>query len=255
MAAFGWHRREQLHTARQLNDEAVKLEAFSYSVSHDLRSPLRSIRGFTELTLEEAGPRLNETERGYLTRVQRAVRRLEQLISDLLAYTRVSKTRVELGPVDIDSLARDLRREHPEFQPPKADVRIEGHLLPVIGNVAYLTQCLTNLLGNAVKFVRPDQPADVQLWSERHGPNVRLFVRDHGIGIPADNLHRVFEMFERLHASSGYEGTGVGLAIVRRAVQRMKGSVGVSSKEGAGTTFWIELPAAEAAEGTKGLKD
>ncbi len=229
----------------ELNEAVQELEAFSYSVSHDLRSPLRSIRGFTELALEEAGPRLNETERGYLNRVQRAVRRLDQLISDLLAYTRVSKTRVELVPVDLHSLAMDLRREHPEFQPPDAQVRIEGQLLPVMGNVAYLTQCLTNLLGNAVKFVRSGQPPEVWIWSERRGANVRLYVRDAGIGIPAEHVHRVFEMFERLHVSAGYEGTGVGLAIVRRAVQRMKGTVGVTSTEGVGSTFWVELPAAE----------
>lgn len=230
----------------ELNEAVQELEAFSYSVSHDLRSPLRSIRGFTELTLEEAGPRLRETERGYLLRVQRAVARLDQLISDLLAYTRVSKTRVDLVPVDLHTLVTDIRREHPEFQPPDADVRIEGKLLPVYGNVAYLTQCLTNLIGNAVKFVRPGQQPEVTIWTERRARAVRLCVRDNGIGIPAENVHRVFEMFERLHAGAGYEGTGVGLAIVRRAVQRMNGTVGVESVEGKGTTFWFELPRVDA---------
>jgi PAS domain S-box-containing protein len=229
----------------ELNEAVQELEAFSYSVSHDLRSPLRSIRGFTELALEEAGPRLKPEERGYLSRVQRAVTRLDQLISDLLAYTRVSKTRVELVAVDLDTLVSDIQREHPEFQAPRARIRVAGPLLPVTGNVAYLTQCLTNLLGNAVKFVSPGVTPEVQVWTESVGTMVRLFVRDNGIGIPPQHLHRVFEMFERLHASAGYEGTGVGLAIVRRAVQRMKGSVGVSSEEGKGTTFWIELPAAQ----------
>ncbi len=235
--------RVQARTA-DLNEAVQELESFSYSVSHDLRAPLRSIRGFTELALEDAGSRLNEEERGHLARVLRAVARLDELISDLLAYTRVAKTKVQLVPVDLHALVTDLGREHPEFQPPRAQVQVEGRLLPVVGSSAYLTQCLTNLLGNAIKFVAPGRLPEVRLWTERHGTNVRLFVRDNGIGIAPENLPRVFEMFERLHVSEGYEGTGVGLAIVRRAVQRMKGQVGVESVVGEGTTFWIELPAA-----------
>jgi signal transduction histidine kinase len=228
----------------ELNEAIHELEAFSYSVSHDLRAPLRSIRGFTELAIEEASARLTEEERGYLNRVSRAVTRLDQLISDLLAYTRVSKTKVELHNVELHALVSDIQREHPDFQPPNATVTIEGTLLPVIGNEAYLTQCITNLLGNAVKFVRPGQHATVRVWTERVGKAVRLCVKDDGIGIPSDRHSRVFEMFERLHPGGQYEGTGVGLAIVRRAVQRMKGSVGLTSVEGKGSTFWLELPAA-----------
>ncbi len=228
----------------ELNEAVQELEAFSYSVSHDLRAPLRSIRGFTELALEEAADRLTDVEKGYLSRVERAVARLDQLISDLLAYTRVSKTRVELSPINLHALLSDLLREHPEFQPPLADASIDGKLDAVIGNTAYLTQCLTNLMGNAVKFVKAGQIPKVTIWTERRGALVRLHVRDNGIGIPRDSVARVFEMFERLHPSDSYEGTGVGLAIVRRAVQRMNGTIGLESIEGAGTTFWIELAAA-----------
>lgn len=236
-------RRVQIRTT-ELNEAVHELEAFSYSVSHDLRAPLRTIRGFTELALEEAGDRLNEEERGYLDRVRRASARLERLISDLLAYTRISKTKIELRPIDLHALVSDIQREHPEFQPPRAEVGIEEGLLPAMGNEAYLTQCVTNLLGNAVKFVPEGVKPVVRIWTERHGGMVRLYVKDNGIGIPPERLSRAFEMFERLHTTGSYEGTGVGLAIVRRAVQRMKGSVGVTSKVGEGTTFWIELPAA-----------
>lgn len=229
----------------ELNEAVHELEAFSYSVSHDLRAPLRTIRGFSELVMEEAGDRLTEEERGYLERVHRASSRLDRLISDLLAYTRVSKTKVELRPVDLNGLVTDIQREHPEFQPPRADVKIEAPLMKAIGNEAYLTQCVTNLVGNAVKFVKPGHQPVVRISTERHGTMVRLFVRDNGIGIPAERLSRAFEMFERLHTTGSYEGTGVGLAIVRRAVQRMKGHVGVTSHVGEGTTFWIELPAAD----------
>jgi PAS domain S-box-containing protein len=235
--------RVQERTA-DLNEAVQELESFSYSVSHDLRAPLRSIRGFTELAMEEAGSRLTGEERSHMARVLRAVDRLDELIRDLLAYTRVAKTKVQLAPVDLHTLVSDLRREHSEFHPPRSEIRIDGTLLPVIGSTAFLTQCMTNLLGNATKFVASGRRPDVRVWTERRGAAVRLFVRDNGIGIAAQNLPRVFEMFERLHASEGYEGTGVGLAIVRRAVHRMKGEVGVDSIVGEGTTFWIELPAA-----------
>jgi PAS domain S-box-containing protein len=234
-------RRVEARTA-ELNEAVQELEAFSYSVSHDLRAPLRTIRGFTELVLEEASDRLNEEERGYLDRVHRASTRLDRLIADLLAYTRVSKTKVELRPVNLHALVSDIQREHPEFQQPRADVEIEDSLLPVVGNEAYLTQCITNLVGNAVKFVREGQQPIVRISTERRGDMVRVFVKDNGIGIAAERLNRAFEMFERLHSAGSYEGTGVGLAIVRRAVQRMKGHVGVASEVGKGTTFWLELP-------------
>jgi PAS domain S-box-containing protein len=236
-------RRVQLRTT-ELNDAVHELEAFSYSVSHDLRSPLRTIRGFTELALEEAKDRLKPEEANYLDRVRRASLRLERLISDLLTYTRISKTKVELTPVDLHGLVADIQREHPEFQQPRADVQIEGQLLPVLGNEAYLTQCLTNLLGNAVKFVAGGQLPVVRIRTEKRDRVVRLFVSDNGIGIPAAHLAKAFEMFERLHPGGNYEGTGVGLAIVRRAVQRMGGKVSVESAVGRGTTFCIELPAA-----------
>lgn len=235
-------RRVEARTA-ELAEAVHELEAFSYSVSHDLRAPLRTIRGFTELVMEEAGERLNEDERGYLDRVHRASSRLDRLIADLLAYTRVSKTKVELRTVDLHALVSDIQREHPEFQPPRAEVEIDAPLLPVVGNEAYLTQCITNLVGNAVKFVRDGQQPVVKIWTEKDDGAVRLYVRDNGIGIPQERLGRAFEMFERLHTAGSYEGTGVGLAIVRRAVQRMKGRVGVLSEVGKGTTFWIELPA------------
>lgn len=237
-------RRVQQRTV-ELNEAVQELEGFSYSVSHDLRSPLRSIQSFTSFTLEEAAERLNEAERGYLGRVQRAASRLDRLISDLLAYTRISKTRVPLEPLCLDTLVGQIQREHPEFTLPAAAVQLQGPLGRVVGNEAYVTQCVTNLLGNAVKFVAAGRFPVVKVWSERIGPNVRLNVEDNGIGVPPEQSARIFQMFERLHPSAGYEGTGVGLAIVRRAAQRMNGSVGVRPAPDGGSIFWLELPAAE----------
>lgn len=231
----------------ELNEAVQELESFSYSVAHDLRAPLRSIQSFTQFALDEAGPKLGPDERGYLDRVQRAAARLDRLISDLLAYSRVSKTRVELAPVNLGRLVGDICREHQEFHLPRSDVRIEGTLGVVLGNEAYLTQSVTNLLGNAVKFVPAGQMPVVRIWSERRDGSVRLLIRDNGIGIAPEHHARIFDIFERLHRHGTYEGTGVGLAIVRRAVQRMNGQVGVESRLGEGTTFWIELPVAEPA--------
>lgn len=229
----------------ELKEAVQELESFSYSVAHDLRSPLRSIQSFTQFTIEEAGPKLSTEERGYLERVQHSAARLDRLISDLLAYSRVSKTRVELEPVNLCRLVGAIVREHDEFQFPRAEVQIEGALGTVIANEAYLTQSITNLLGNAVKFVPEGRTPVVRIWTMRAGPALRLFVRDNGIGIAPEHQARIFDMFERLHRHGTYDGTGVGLAIVRRAVQRMNGSVGVESKLGEGTTFWIELPISE----------
>lgn len=230
----------------ELKEAVQELESFSYSVAHDLRSPLRSIQSFTQFTIDEAGPKLGPDERGYLERVQRAAARLDRLISDLLAYSRVSKTRVDLVPVNLDRLVDDICREHDEFRLPKADVQMDGTLGTVLGNEAYLTQTVTNLLGNAVKFVAPGKLPVVRIWSARMGANVRVYFRDNGIGIAPEHHARIFDIFERLHRHGTYEGTGVGLAIVRRAVQRMNGSVGIESEPDAGTTFWVELPAASA---------
>lgn len=240
-------RRVQQRTV-ELNEAVQELEGFSYSVSHDLRSPLRSIQSFTSFTLEEAGERLTEVERGYLGRVQRAASRLDRLISDLLAYTRISKTRVPLEPLCLDTLVGQIQREHPEFTLPAAAVQLVGPLGRVMGNEAYVTQCVTNLLGNAVKFVAAGRLPVVKIWSERVGPNVRLNFEDNGIGVPPEQSSRIFQLFERLHPGAGYEGTGVGLAIVRRAVQRMNGSVGVSAASEGGSIFWLELPAAAESE-------
>lgn len=229
----------------ELAEAVQELEAFSYSVSHDLRAPLRTIHGFTELVLEEGGERLNGRDRDCLERVARASARLDRLITDLLAYTRVSKTKIELRRIDPGMLIRDLCRDHSQFQSPHADVRVDGELLPLLGNEAYLTQCVTNLLGNAVKFVPPGRHPEVHIATERRDGRVRLLIRDNGIGIPIERQARAFEMFERLHPEGKFEGTGVGLAIVRRAVQRMGGEVGLSSEPGCGTTFWIDLAAAD----------
>jgi len=146
--------------------------------------------------------------------------------------------------VNVEKLAREIIHERPEFQPPRADVSIQSPLLPVLGHEASLTQCLTNLLANAVKFVPPGATPRVVMGSEQHGKRVRLWISDNGIGIAPEAQRRIFDMFQRLHKDSEYEGTGIGLAIVRKAIERMGGQAGVESEPGKGSRFWLELPAA-----------
>ncbi len=225
----------------KLEEMIGELEAFSYSLSHDLRAPLRAIQGFTELVLTDYGDRIPEAT-DYLKRVVSAAGRMDRLIHDVLAFARLSRQDLTLQPVAVDKLVRDIIDERPELQPPRAAVNIDRPLLPVIGNEASLTQCLTNLLDNAVKFVRNGVNPNVRVFTEPLDGKVRISIQDNGIGISVENQQKLFGLFQRLATAQNYQGTGVGLAIVRKAAERMGGRVGVVSAPGAGSTFWLELP-------------
>lgn len=230
-------------TAR-LQESVAELEAFSYSLSHDMRAPLRAIQSFTEIVLEDYGARIGEEGVGHLRRVINAAARMDRLIQDVLAFSRVSRQEIALEPVNVEKLVRDIIQERPALQPPHAELAIASPLLPVVGHVASLTQCLTNLLDNAVKFVPRGVTPRVRIRTEPIDQEVRIWIEDNGIGIAPDARGRLFGMFQRLHGRSEYEGTGVGLAIVRRAAERMNGRVGFESEPGRGSRFWVQLAAA-----------
>ena len=135
-------------------------------------------------------------------------------------------------------------RDYPSLQPPKADIELRKPLHAVEGNEAFLTQCISNLLSNAVKFVKPGDHPRVFVWTEQIRHVVRVWFEDNGIGIAPENQRRIFGIFQRMHSPKDYEGTGIGLAIVKKAAERMSGRVGVESKPGQGSRFWLELPAA-----------
>lgn len=229
-------------TAR-LQEAVSELEAFSYSLSHDLRAPLRAIQGFTEIVLTDYGDRIPEAV-DHLRRVANAAGRMDRLIQDVLAFARVSRQEIAVQPLDVDALVRDIIADRPELMPPRATVELAGPLLPVVGHDASLTQCLTNLLDNAVKFVPPGVVPHVRVSTEARDDMVRINVVDNGIGIDDASQRRLFTVFQRLANAQGYQGTGVGLAIVRKAAERMNGRVGVESAPGQGSTFWVELPRA-----------
>jgi signal transduction histidine kinase len=251
----------------QLRETVAGLEAFSYSLSHDMRASLRAIHTFTEIALAHSEQKIGVEDANLLHRVLAAAVRMERMVRDVLAFSRVSREDLKLEPVDVEKLIQDLVVHLPEFQTPQANIRIDSPLLPVLGHPASLVQCLSNLLGNAVKFVSPGVRPEVRIWTEpvqmampsvadmqkspgpdpqpKSTPAVRLWVEDNGIGVESEALGKIFDIFQRLH--SEYEGTGIGLAIVRKAVERMGGAVGVLSEPGKGSRFWIELPEAPGA--------
>jgi signal transduction histidine kinase len=219
-----------------------ELESFSYSISHDMRGPLRAIVGYAEI-LSERIPPTDLESRGYLNRMMRASTRMDALIMDILNYSRVAKSDMQIEAVDLDALITDVAAEYPQFA--GADITIQHPLGVVYGHKAALGQVLSNLLGNAIKFVAPGNAPHIRIWADLHGDRRRVFVQDNGIGIKAEDLTRLFRIFERVGDQSLYPGTGVGLSIVRKALEKMNGTVHVESVAGQGSTFSFELKAAD----------
>jgi PAS domain S-box-containing protein len=230
-------------TAR-LQRTIADLESFSYTVSHDLRSPLRAIEGFSQALLADYSDKLDKHGRDYLERIAKSAVRLDKLILEVLTYSEIGRDDVPFVRVNLDKLIDDVLDTYPAIRASAAEINVERPLPSVLGIHSSLTLCISHLLGNAVKFVPPASRAIVRVWTEKRDGTVRLFVEDNGIGIPQNLQARIFEPFQRAHPYAGYEGTGMGLTIVRKAVQRMNGTVGVESREGHGSKFWIELPAA-----------
>lgn len=229
----------------ELEDANEALEAFGYSVSHDLRAPLRAMEGFAQALVEDYGDRLDDTGRGYVRRVAAAARSMDSLIHDLLSYSRLHRVDAELSAVSLSAVVeRACEPLAADLQARGGAIRVEGPLPAVRAHPLMLGQVLGNLFANAVTFVAPGVPPCVRVWAESRGERVRLWIEDNGIGIAPEHHERIFQVFERLHGTESYPGTGIGLAIVRRGVERMGGAAGIESIPGDGTRFWIELPAA-----------
>jgi signal transduction histidine kinase len=219
-----------------------EMEAFSYSVSHDLRSPLRVLSGYAQTLCEDHAEFLSPEAKRYLEKIRKAAERMDRLTQDLLAYTRVASAELVLGPVNLDEVVRDVIETYPALRDAEASIRIESPLGMALGHVPSLVQCFSNLLENAVKFSPPGKNLPIEVFSKRRGNRLRCFVSDSGPGILRAHQKRIFDLFERASDAS-VPGTGVGLAIVKKAVERMGGGVGVNSVLGKGTKFWIDLKA------------
>jgi PAS domain S-box-containing protein len=237
-------RMEQMVQERtaELQQTIKELEGFSYSVSHDMRAPLRAMQSFSQFLLEEYGSKLDEQGVHYLKQIMRSAVRLDRLIRDVLSYTKIIHGKLPIERVDLDRLVRDIVETFPNGHPIKPEIAIRGTLPPVMGNEALLAQCVSNLLNNGAKFVSPGTTPRLEVWAEAmEGNSVRVWFNDNGIGVAAKNHERIFRLFERIHPSTEYEGTGIGLTIVRKATERMGAQVGFDSELGKGSNFWIDL--------------
>jgi PAS domain S-box-containing protein len=243
-----------------LQEVNAELNSFAYSVSHDLRTPLRSMQGFAEALLEDYAPALDDTGKDYARRIVAASRRMDHLIQDLLTYSRLSRAELELRPVTLADLLRTVAvqaQELAEAGNPPVHPRMEivEPLPEVLGHGGVLSQVFHNLFSNAIKFVAPGVVPQLTVVARTTGGRVRVTVSDNGIGIAPEHQERIFRVFERLHRLEAYPGTGIGLAIVRKGIERLGGQCGVESEPGQGSRFWVELPAAEAGGAPGGGKN
>jgi PAS domain S-box-containing protein len=220
----------------------AELESFSYSVSHDLRAPLRAIEGFSTALREDFGELLPPEGLEYLDEIASASVRMSRLVQDLLNYSRLNKLDMPLVAVSvIDSVDEAIR----ELGEARAAIDVEVPLnLEVIAHRVTLVQVLANLLANGLKFHSGDRQPKVRVSARRESGNAVIQIQDNGIGIEERYLDRIFKVFERLHGTDKFPGTGIGLAIVKRGLERMSGNIFVASQIGVGTTFTITLPTA-----------
>jgi len=230
----------------RLEEKNAELEAFAYSISHDLRAPLRAMQGFSRALQEDYAEQLDEKGRDYAERVVSAAERMDSLIGDLLEYSRITRSELRLGTVDLDEVIEDtLQQLEAGIRDKGALVTVEGPLQQVKAHYATILQVVANLVSNAVMFVAPGVKPEVRIGGEERNGWVRLWVADNGIGIAPEYRERIFRIFERLHGMETYPGTGIGLAVVSKGMERMGGRVGMESEEGKGSEFWIELPKGE----------
>jgi signal transduction histidine kinase/CHASE3 domain sensor protein len=240
--------RELAELNARLEDANAHLQAYDFSVAHDLRAPLRAIGGFAQAIAEDHADVLRQSGHDYLQRIMRAVERMEKLIDDLLAYSRLSDADLAPESVDLDALIREVRED---FREPLAQAQASLEIAPALGTVQAnrlaCAQVLHNLLSNAIKFSRSGERQHIRIWSEpapETSGRLRLTMEDHGIGLSSADAQRIFRPFERLHGMHAYPGSGIGLAIVARAIARMHGRCGAEPAPEGGARFWIELPCA-----------
>lgn len=234
---------EELELRIQEREQSnAELEAFAYSVSHDLRAPLRAIAGFADALREDYGATFDERATDYLNEISSAAGRMNHLVQDLLDYGRVSRINIPLKTVNLAAVVVEAVNQLGSHAGSlSVDVPKDTY---VSGHPQLLNQVVLNLLTNAFKFHQPGATPQVRISAARHDDMVRLSVHDNGIGIAPQHQERIWQVFERLHDRETYPGTGIGLAIVKRAITRMHGSVGVNSDLSHGSEFFFDLPQA-----------
>lgn len=229
----------------ELKEANRVLEDFAHSVSHDLRAPLRAVKGFAEIIAARHSDGLNEEARRYLEKILDASDRMEQLITDLLVYARLKKEETPVETVEISALLEEIL---PDFEAKGelegAEIGVVPNLPIVRGNQTLLKQVFSNLIDNALKYRKESGKHVVKISAETCSGWATIYVSDNGIGIAPQYHEKIFNIFQRLHSRERYPGTGAGLAIARRAVEQSGGAIGVNSSPGEGSTFWVKLPLA-----------
>jgi len=229
--------------ARALLEAAnLELESFSYSVSHDLRSPLRAISGFAQAVVEDYTPLLDDQGKRYLGLIQDNAHRMGQLIDDLLTFSRLGRQEMVKSEIDMGDLARSVFDELAAEVGERAITLTVHPVPPAYGDQALIRQVLVNLLANAIKFTRPREQALIELGFLPSRDKGAYFVRDNGVGFDMQYAEKLFGVFQRLHSIEEFEGTGVGLALVKRIVSRHRGQVCAEGEQGRGAVFYFTLP-------------
>jgi light-regulated signal transduction histidine kinase (bacteriophytochrome) len=229
---------------RQIAEANAELQAFAHTVAHDLRAPLRNVEGFASALLEDEADRMSDDGKLFAARISAAVVRMDRLITDLLAYSRLSRNELRLQPVNAGDVMKAVLRDlESQVRETRAEIVIQDPLPTVLANEGVLVQIMANLLSNAIKFVAPGTRPRARVFGDASNGMGRIVVEDNGIGIDPAHHQRVFGVFERLHGEEQYPGTGIGLAIVRKGVERMGGSARVVTLPEGGARFEILLPA------------
>jgi PAS domain S-box-containing protein len=229
--------------SRSLQRSNEEMQAFSYSIAHDLRAPLRAIQGMSRILMEDFGNVLDEDGQDYFGRIMDAAQRMDDLIRDLLDYARMTTVQLPLGPVDTEAIwSRVIANFATEIKDKDAVID-KNEVLPCVrAHRTVVELALSNLLGNALKFFPKGGKPHIKIWTQQvDGNRVRFHIQDKGIGIAPEHQQRIFRVFERLHPTEAYPGTGIGLAIVKKGIERVGGTLGLDSKPGDGSTFWFEL--------------